>query len=139
MSVLASYVKNTAGEGPTATSAASDDGAPRLRVMPDYNSNPLWIYGGPPSFDVDNPAPEDLGLSTDLARELDAWAEEFDAILVRDDPARSAFSSPDAEAVFVARGRALARRVWEEIGDRYAVVEYLDTVSGSVEETPGRV
>ncbi|MGW2281448.1 hypothetical protein [Streptomyces sp. NPDC001770] len=95
--------------------------------MADYFCHPLWIP------DVSgNPSPHDpaLGLTAGLARGLDAWAEEFEAILRLDDPASSAFPSPEAEAAFCRTGEELARQVASELGPAWRVT-YRDTRTGT--------
>ena len=92
---------------------------PRLRVSAEYRCYPTWV--SLPGGGVDNPAPADLGLPADLAAELDAWSDEFDAIFPEDDPGSAAFGSPQEERFFYARGRRLAERVAAAVGDRYHV------------------
>jgi hypothetical protein len=91
----------------------------RLRISAEYQCYPTWV--SLPGGGVDNPAPADLGLPADLATALDAWSDEFDAIFPADDPGSAAFDSPEDEQDFYARGRALAERVADAVGDRYHV------------------
>lgn len=88
----------------------------KLRVMADYDCWPLWDDGT--CLNVD---PASLPLSADLVRELSAWSARFDAILNRDDPARSAFPTLDDRARFLAEGRRLSDRVKSELGPGWIV------------------
>jgi hypothetical protein len=92
---------------------------PRLRISAEYLCYPTWVSR--PGGGVDNPAPADLGLPAELAADLDAWSDEFDAIFPEDDPGSAAFASPDDERAFYARGRQLADQVATAVGNRYHV------------------
>lgn len=98
---------------------------PRLRVTADFRCYPTWVF--PETGGSDNPDPADLGLPTDLAADLNAWSDEFDAIFPEDDPTASIFPSPDAERAFNDRGLALARRTAAASADRFAVTYYPTT------------
>ncbi|MGK5630321.1 hypothetical protein [Streptomyces sp. URMC 123] len=103
--------------------------APRaIRVLADYACHPLWVTDPGP----DNVAPDDpaLGLSADLARRLNDWAAEYDAILCWDDPASSAFPSEEAKLAFARTGEALAHRLARELGPAWTV-RYFDLRSGA--------
>lgn len=91
----------------------------RLRISAEYQCYPTWV--SLPGGGVDNPAPADLGIPADLSADLDAWSDEFDAIFPEDDPGSAAFASPDDEQDFYARGRVLAQRVADSVGNRYHV------------------
>lgn len=80
-----------------------------IRVLADYDCWPTWA--GDDLHLEHNLDPHDLGLPPDLADALVTWSDEFDATLVRDDPASSAFPSPEAETAWNTRGRALASQV----------------------------
>lgn len=97
----------------------------KIKVMADYDCAPLWWDGGDPG-PVGSLQPEGLGLSPALCDELWAWASEYDATLVRDDPARSGFASATAERAFEDRGRHLAKRVAAELGLRAEVRYWRD-------------
>lgn len=94
---------------------------PWLRVLLDYRCYPTWIVH--PDGGEDNPAPQELGLPDDLAADLNAWSDEFDAIF-QEDPSVPIFPSAQAQAAFDARGRRLAERVASTAGDRYRVTYY---------------
>lgn len=98
----------------------------RLRISAEYQCYPTWV--SLPGGGVDNPAPADLGLPADLAAALDSWSDEFDAIFPADDPGSAAFDSPDEERGFYERGRVLAQRVADVMGNRYRVT-YLGRLS----------
>ncbi|MGW0858570.1 hypothetical protein [Streptomyces sp. NPDC002690] len=89
-----------------------------LRVMADYECHALWI---PDAFDNVSPRDPLFGLTARLAERLEAWSAEFDAILVQDDPASSAFPSPEAEAAFWRTGEELARQASAELGPAWRV------------------
>jgi len=46
----------------------------RLKLMPDYQCNPLWEYEEPPGDLYTNPDPAELPLSQATIRDLRAWA-----------------------------------------------------------------
>ncbi|WP_328720930.1 hypothetical protein OHT52_16410 [Streptomyces sp. NBC_00247] len=98
-----------------------------LRVMADYGCHPLWIPDVPDNVSPHDPA---FGLTAGLARKLEAWSDEFEAILVMDDPASSAFPSVEAEVAFCRTGEELARQVAAELGAAWRVT-YLDVCTGS--------
>jgi len=90
-----------------------------LRVGAEYLCYPTSFVNA--SRGMDNPSPQDLGFDVDLARDLLAWGEAYDAIFPEDDPGSAAFSSPSAEDAFNNQGRSLARGVKHAVGDRYEV------------------
>ncbi|MEW2132711.1 hypothetical protein [Streptomyces sp. NPDC005435] len=104
----------------------------RLRVLADYFCHPLWLPG-----ESDNVSPADprLGLSAGLAERLTAWAAEFDGILCGEDPASTAFESPQAERRFGETGEALAHAVARELGAGWSVT-YFDIRTGADREIP---
>lgn len=76
-----------------------------IRLMGDYGVDlPLWEPGGLMFADADE-AVRELGLSRDLARDLEAWGTAWDG---RQDP-----EVRDAEA------EDLVRRLREELGERF--------------------
>jgi hypothetical protein len=113
----------------------SDEPAPdlaqstRIKVMADYYCHPLWAlddaYGDFP--------PEALGLSPELARDLNAWADDFTSSLDPDDPAVSRWSEAERKA-HEAKARPLAVRLARERPDRTIFV--MDPVVGVVEVRP---
>lgn len=99
----------------------------RVKVMADYDCHPLWAldeghYG---CF-----APEELGLSPELAGDLGAWADAFTASLNRDDPANSLWTDEQQRA-HDEQGRTLARRLARERPD--LMVYVMDREVGVVE------
>ncbi|MEV4345011.1 hypothetical protein AB0J83_11090 [Actinoplanes sp. NPDC049596] len=96
-----------------------------IRVMPDYQSYPTW-RPGTGEYNVD---PEKLPISKELADELNAWGDEYDATLVLDDPASSGFPDAAAEEDFAERGLRLAQRLAAEVAGRFQV-EYHDIRTG---------
>lgn len=94
-----------------------------IKVMPDYESHPLW-------WDVESPKvgnidPKEIGLSRELCDQLQGWADEYDATLNRDDPVASGFSSAGAQRDFVQKGRELAGLVAGELGEAASVRYWL--------------
>ncbi len=95
----------------------------RIKVMADYYTHPLWaidddLYGDFP--------PEQLDLSPELARDLNAWADAFTSSLDPDEPGASRWSDVERRC---ARGdRPLARRA---TGAREARPQDLHSGSGS--------
>jgi hypothetical protein len=94
-------------------------------VRPDYRMYPTWR----PGTDEYNVDPVELPISKELADELNAWGDDFDATLVLDDPASSGFPDEASTVAFVERGARLARRLAVELADRYRV-EYHDIRTG---------
>ncbi|MBN8913822.1 MAG: hypothetical protein J0H65_17540 [Rhizobiales bacterium] len=99
----------------------------RIKVMADYHCHPLWALDEDVYGDI---APEALGLSPDLTRDLNAWAEAFNASLDPDDPAASRWSDAEHEA-HAAEARPLAARLARECPDR--MIYIMDPVVGVVE------
>ena len=88
--------------------------------MTDYGCPPLW-------WDLQSEGigpiePASLGISVELQKDLWQWADQFEAILNWDDPGNSAgFSSETADREFEETGRALSRRLAEELGAKAKV------------------
>lgn len=85
----------------------------RIKVMTDYDTHPLWaldedLYGDFP--------PEQLNLSPELTRDLNAWAEAYSSSLNREDPADSLWSDQEF-AAHEAMARPLAVRLARERPD----------------------
>ena len=98
--------------------------------MADYDCHPLWalddgLYGDIP--------PGDMGLSGELTRDLDAWAEAYTSSLDRDDPAVSRWSDEQHRA-HAAAARPLAARLARERPDLEVYV--LDGETGVVQVHP---
>ncbi|MGE3227919.1 MAG: hypothetical protein AB7J30_00570 [Hyphomicrobium sp.] len=103
-----------------------------IKVMADYYAHPLWamddgLYGDFP--------PERLGVSEELASDLNAWAEAFTFALDPEQPGESRWSEEQLRA-HDAEARALALRLARERPDRTIYV--MDRASGDpVEIKPG--
>lgn len=90
----------------------------RLKLMADYECHPLWGTAPDEIGDVD---PTSLPISAGLVADLGRWAATFDATLARDDPARSGFTSAEAEVAFRAEGERLAARLRAELGANWEI------------------
>lgn len=84
----------------------------RIKVMADYDTHPLWALDDDLCGDF---APEDLGLSTELTADLNAWAEAYTSSLDRE-TALSRWSEMQ-HAAHEAAGRPLAIRLARERPD----------------------
>src|SRR4051812_18027096 len=93
----------------------------KLRLMTDYDCYPIWerTPGG-----LRNVAPESLPIPADLAKAIEAWADRYDNILNREDPASTAFASEDDERDFEETGLRLWIALREALGDRAEVTYY---------------
>jgi hypothetical protein len=78
--------------------------------MADYYTHPLWAIDDDLCGDF---PPEQLDLSPELARDLNAWADAFTSSLDPDDPATSRWSDTERNA-HEAMGRSLAVRLARE-------------------------
>lgn len=105
-------------------------GPKSVKVMADYDCHPLWLSHN--GFESNVSAAE-LGLSPELTRDLNEWAQAFDSALNRDDPATSLWSDEEHGA-HMRLGRPLAERLARERPD--LVVHVLDPDRG-IEEVPG--
>jgi hypothetical protein len=85
-----------------------------FKLMPEYECAPVWEDVPDGTRNVD---PAQLPISPELARELNGWADEFEATFNAEYPPDSGFPSPEAEADFDRRGRDLCRRLAAELGD----------------------
>lgn len=90
----------------------------RIKVMADYHTHPLWALDEDVYGDF---APEQLDISPELARDLNAWADAFTASLNPDDPAVSLWSDAQRLA-HEAEARPLAIRLARERPDRMIYV-----------------
>lgn len=106
---LSSVVGGSEGEAWSEDPAQSRS----IKVMADYDCHPLWALD--PGV-VGNIAPEDLGLSEELSRDLNDWATAFNSFLDQDDPAHS-LASPEQQSAHEAQGRQLAIRLARERPD----------------------
>lgn len=83
-----------------------------LDVMSDYQCHPVW-FDEPDRFGC--VAPDALGISWSLARDLDSWAAERDGSFNLEDPGGPPLWSEAQEADFEERGRQLALRLVREL------------------------
>jgi len=86
--------------------------------MADYDCFPLWESDPDLTGNVD---PSTLPISGSLCASLLSWAEAYDATLVRDDPARSGFSSPAAEQAWLREGAQLTEALRQALGPAITV------------------
>lgn len=100
----------------------------RIKVMADYHAYALWALDDDTYGDF---PPEQLGLSTDLVKDLKDWAEAFTESYDLDDPCVSRWSAAE-QAAHEATGRALAIRLAREKPDRRIYI--LDSDGGGVVE-----
>ena len=100
-----------------------------IKVMADYDCWPLWHY----QDDVGNIDPAALDLSPGLIEALLAWAEEYDSILNRQDPASTSWPSIERQKDFVDRGRQLALKLKVELASA-GRVGYFNDMTGKIEE-----
>lgn len=99
----------------------------RIKVMADYYTHPLWALDEDVYGDF---APEQLALSPELAKDLNAWAEAFTASFDPESPTESRWSEAERMA-HEAMARPLAVRLARERPDR--MVYIMGTADGVVE------
>jgi hypothetical protein len=87
-----------------------------VKIMAEWGAHPVWFFDSLVSAVTStvDPASPELGLSAELARDLSAWQEEWEATLDNADPA-PAFLSAEAGRRFDERGWELTRRVRGEV------------------------
>jgi len=93
-----------------------------VELMADYGCYPLWLRTDRGLQNID---PARLDISAGLCEELAQWADEYDATLNAQDPANSGFPNEEAENAFYERGDRRAKRLAQEIGQRYRI-SYFD-------------
>lgn len=91
-----------------------------IKLMADYECYPLWEYDELGL--IGNLNPEDLPISEELIKALDDWSKIFDTTLNMDDPIKSGFNSLEDELKFKALGEILARKLMQELKNKYEVV-----------------
>ena len=101
----------------------------RIKLMADYESFPLWDVD-----EVGNLNPDELPLSQETKERLERWADRYDATLNRQDPLASGFASPSEEAAFEEEGRALWKKLEEELGAEFRVLYYSQAESRLLEK-----
>jgi hypothetical protein len=99
----------------------------RIKVMADYCAHPLWALDEDLYGDF---APEALGLSPELTRDLNEWADAYTQSYDEDDPAVSRWTDEEHRA-HAAQARPLAIRLAREKPDRTFFVT--DPVVGVLE------
>ena len=90
----------------------------KIRLMADYECWPLW---GAISGKYGDINPDDLPISSTLRISLIQWAADYDATLVRDDPKRSGFATPEAKTAFSDIGLRLRNELAAELGSAFQV------------------
>lgn len=106
-----------------------------IKVMADYGYHPLWWDSEHPMWsawggqigDID---PVSLGVTPNLATELQVWADKFDAMLNWEDPGSTSVS-PEVDALFDAEGRLLTKRLAQELGGKAFVRYWRDTIEAN--------
>ena len=88
----------------------------KIELMADYGCYPLWWKNG--DGDID---PTALPLKPETVHRLEKWADIYDGILNRDDPAASDFESEAALIAFDGEGIALWHQLREELSPNYEV------------------
>lgn len=83
-----------------------------IKLMPDYECHALWHYNSKEVGDIE---PRSLGLSNELASDIENWAAEYDSTLKQKDPAESGFPNKEDEIKFVSNGYKLALRLKKEL------------------------
>ena len=95
----------------------------RVLVRAEHVDTALWDRT--PGRDNNPIDYDELGLSEELAEELERWRVHFAVTAVKDD----GFESQAARDEFTAEGAALAERLQVEVGDDIEVI-YVDGFSG---------
>ena len=101
-------VNGPSGEPPRPLSEAKV-----VKVMTDYYTHPLWALDQDLYGDI---APEEMGLSDGLTRDLNEWAEAYNASLNSEDPSQSVWNDEQHKA-HEALARPLAIRLARERPD----------------------
>lgn len=89
---------------------------PHVDIHYEWTQFPLWLNG---RYGIDSIAGHEIGLSSELVRDLLAWSDAADAQFEADDPANSA-----APANFLEDGFELAKRVRAELSAEWIVTSY---------------
>lgn len=104
-----------------------------IKIMGDYGCHPLWWDSEHPAWsawggqmgDID---PLSLGITPDVANDLQRWAAKFDAMLNLEDPASTSIP-PEVEAALDAQGRMLSDRLARELGPKAHVRYWRDRIA----------
>jgi hypothetical protein len=97
-----------------------------IKVMPDYECDPLWVEG------VGNMPPSSFPISDELATLLWDWSSEYDQTLNQEYPPESGFKTKEIEQAFVEKGKELALKLKAQLGNEYNVV-YFNVSSSNIE------
>ncbi|MBM0740970.1 hypothetical protein JOY44_04945 [Phormidium sp. CLA17] len=93
----------------------------RIKLMADYTCYPIWGID-----EIANISPENLPLTVETIRRLDAWAKLFDGSLNWDDPGgKSLWSEQDAQ-FFGQEGVSLWHQLCRELSPDYEVYYFSD-------------
>ena len=100
----------------------------KIKLMTDYEYYPLWEEF---SDGISNIAPSSLPIPASLAERIDAWSDDYDKTMNREDPASSGFSSKLAVVEFDEKGRAIFNELKQELDEGFTVT-YFSAQSGSL-------
>lgn len=84
----------------------------RFRLAPEWGCYPLWDEETGESVETAS-----LGLPVELTERIDAWDQEFQAILDQNYPPDSKFPTEAAEQAYLAEGRAIAAELKNLLGE----------------------
>ncbi|MEM9540608.1 MAG: hypothetical protein AAGA60_14035 [Cyanobacteria bacterium P01_E01_bin.42] len=93
----------------------------KIRLMADYGCYPLWIEEPDEMGDID---PATLPIAEETRDRLEQWRQTYEAILNKDDPASSGFSSPEAREQFNHEGVYLWGKLRQELEPDYEVLYF---------------
>lgn len=89
-----------------------------LRLAKEYLAGPVFC---PDSEKMGHIDVEDLPVSEQLKRAIQAWDSQYQSTFDDEYPPDSGFISPELEAAHERQGAELAERLQEELGDGYSV------------------
>ena len=92
--------------------------------MPDYGCWPIWHVD---DYQVGNIDPKNLGISSNLEKDLTGWASIFDSHLNLENPSSTTWTEKELND-FDNEGRRLALALLEEIGERYKIYYSVDLI-----------
>jgi hypothetical protein len=95
--------------------------AQRIKLMAEYGPESLW-WDTPEKAGPINPAT--LPLSQDTVMQLEDWAQQYDNLLDRLDPASSAYFTSEELNEFEEEGINLWRKLQQELLPDYEVVYF---------------
>ncbi|APU16056.1 MULTISPECIES: hypothetical protein [Actinoalloteichus] len=88
----------------------------QVGILAGFDEGPFYYHvqkGRGTNWTIEEAA-EHLGFSADLARELTAWDDEYQATLNLAVPQDSGFPTPEAKQAWIERGKNLAARLKRE-------------------------